>query len=255
MALSDDALLDRMFASMRFFCSWLPQGSPGARVVERDGVMAAVVPVVPDRSVFNSVMYDDPAALEDALPEVAGAYDEAGVRAWTVWVPERDAAARALLERSGHVLDADPAAMVLELDQFERPDIGDLDWSSGDVATLADLNDRSYRFSERPFAKAFESFPDDAMHTYLASFGGAPASCLGIQDHNGDSVVEFVATIPDARGRGLAGRLLAQALVDARERGCTTSTLQATKQGEPVYARLGYRTIGRLEMWERRKPQ
>ena len=43
------------------------------------------------------------------------------------------------------------------------------------------------------------------------------------------------------------------ALHDARERGATTTSLQATKMGYPLYARLGYRDLGALQMWERRK--
>ena len=37
------------------------------------------------------------------------------------------------------------------------------------------------------------------------------------------------------------------------ERGRRTSSLQATKGGYPVYARLGYEPICAIEMWERRK--
>jgi len=66
--------------------------------------------------------------------------------------------------------------------------------------------------------------------------------------------VTFVATLPEARGRGLAARLLTHALHDARERGCTTTSLQATKMGQPLYERLGYRNLGPLHMWERRAP-
>jgi hypothetical protein len=43
-----------------------------------------------------------------------------------------------------------------------------------------------------------------------------------------------------------------QALADARRRGCATTSLQATAMGRPVYARLGYRDLGVIEMWERR---
>jgi hypothetical protein len=43
------------------------------------------------------------------------------------------------------------------------------------------------------------------------------------------------------------------ALREARERGCTTTCLEATARGEPVYARLGYRPLGRLGMWELRR--
>src|SRR5438270_208278 len=58
----------------------------------------------------------------------------------------------------------------------------------------------------------------------------------------------------EALGGGLASRLLLKALADARGRGCSISTLQATRAGYPVYARLGYRDFGRVQMWERRKP-
>ena len=45
--------------------------------------------------------------------------------------------------------------------------------------------------------------------------------------------------------------LLQHALVDAAERGNETTTLVSTALGYPVYERLGYRTVGRLAMWER----
>jgi ribosomal protein S18 acetylase RimI-like enzyme len=81
---------------------------------------------------------------------------------------------------------------------------------------------------------------------------GEPVCCATGHDHRGDFSVTFVATLPEQRGQGLAGRLLTHALHDARERGCTTTSLQATKVGEPVYRRLGYRGLGPVQMWERR---
>jgi GNAT superfamily N-acetyltransferase len=68
-------------------------------------------------------------------------------------------------------------------------------------------------------------------------------------DRNAD--VEWVAVVPEARGQGLSGRLLAHALVDAAERGAETTTLVATRLGRPVYERLGFRPIGAFQMWER----
>ena len=51
---------------------------------------------------------------------------------------------------------------------------------------------------------------------------------------------------------GLAAALMRRALADGRARGNEVSTLQATKLGRPVYERLGYRSFGTIEMWERR---
>jgi predicted acetyltransferase len=89
--------------------------------------------------------------------------------------------------------------------------------------------------------------PDD-FHLYVAE----DAAALAIRDCDGDAGVWLVATLPEARGRGLAGGLLALAMHEARERGCDISTLQATRAGEPVYARLGYEKFGSIGMWEKR---
>jgi ribosomal protein S18 acetylase RimI-like enzyme len=77
---------------------------------------------------------------------------------------------------------------------------------------------------------------------------------LATIQHGGDCGVYLVATAPAAQRRGLAGALMLHALADAREAGCATTTLQATRAGTPVYARLGYRDLGAIEMWERRQP-
>jgi predicted acetyltransferase len=78
-------------------------------------------------------------------------------------------------------------------------------------------------------------------------------ACLGAFDHDGDCGIYFVATVPEARGRGLASALLRQTLVEARDRGCATSSLQATAAGFPIYERIGYLDAGAIEMWESRR--
>lgn len=237
---------------MQRFVRWLGSASPGASLVDAHGVLAAVVPAAPHRSVFNSAVYPDAAALERALPELAAAYDAAGVRAWTVWTPPGDRRAAGLLAGAGHVLDAEPAAMVAQLAGFEPPPLGDLDWTREvAIADVADINDAAYGHGDGSFRAALQDLAD--LHGYLALDDGRPACGLAIADHGGSAGVYFVATRPESQGRRLASRLLGQALVDARDRGCVTATLQATRTGAPVYERLGFRTEGRIQMWERRR--
>jgi GNAT superfamily N-acetyltransferase len=95
--------------------------------------------------------------------------------------------------------------------------------------------------------------PADETWNYVADVDGEAAACLQILPVDRDALVLLVATLPEARGRGLAGRLLHRALWDAREAGCDMSSLQATRAGEPVYARLGYESHGALQMWEKRR--
>src|SRR5919202_3802746 len=103
----------RMRETMRARIHVHEAGAPGNRTLTFPGVTAGIRPGTPERSVLNSVVYDDAAALAAAYDWLAAAYRDAGVRAWTVWVPERDSAAAELLSRTGHKLDAAPAAMAL----------------------------------------------------------------------------------------------------------------------------------------------
>jgi GNAT superfamily N-acetyltransferase len=237
---------------MRQWFRMVGRASAGARVVERDGVTAAVVPAAPERAVVNSVLYDEVAGLAAVYDEVAAAYAEIGA-VWTVWVPSTDEGARAALHRAGHVLDAAPAVMAVELEGIERPPAGALeDWTpEGDVREVGPLNDRSYTFGTDSFTRAFAGLPPNEVTTYVGRLDGRAAGCLVIVDHDGNADVEMVAVVPEARGHGIAGKLLAHALADAAERGLETSTLIATRLGRPVYERLGYREFGTLHMWER----
>src|SRR5688572_24417997 len=115
---------------LRDWITLLGQSSPGARLHAARGVTASVVPACPERSICNSVTYDDAATLAGALDELAEMYADAGIAAWTVWTPDDDADAIDILEAAGHVLDAKPMAMSLRLDAFEPPEVGDLDWDT-----------------------------------------------------------------------------------------------------------------------------
>jgi GNAT superfamily N-acetyltransferase len=237
------------------FVRMFGRGSESAALFEREGVLGAIVPACPDRSVINSVTYRDAGSLEAALEELGAAHEEAGVRAWTVWVPEDDREAVALLGAAGHQLDATPMAMVLDLARLPDPDARGLDWD--DRATPADvarINDHAYGFQEPTFGAAMTTLPADLpWRLYEARVDGEPVSVLGTLDDGDDCGIYLVATLKGHRGKGLSRRLMHVALAEARDRGLRTSSLQATKLGYPVYERLGYEAICTLQMWERRK--
>ncbi len=244
-------------AAFRDWIRFAGSSHPDSRLLELDGVCASIAPAARHRSIANSVMFEDPGALAAALDRLAAAYDEAGVEAWVVWCREDERETIELLEGAGHSFDGQPAAMVLELDGFETPALGDLDWdaeASGEL--LARLNDAAYGHTrEDGFGVALARPPAGlGLRLYQARLDGEPVCVLGTIDHEGgDCGIYFVATAEAARGRGLATRLLTAALAEARERGCRTSSLQASPMGEPVYAALGYRAHFRFAMYERRR--
>jgi GNAT superfamily N-acetyltransferase len=245
-------VIDRVLNSMFHWYRLVGSASEGARVFARDGVVAAVVPAAPERAVVNAVLYHDAEGLETAYDELASAYDDIGAK-WTVWVPPGDEAAAELLESRGHALDAQPMAMAMELNGVERPTSDALgDWTAeGTVAELGELNDRSYTFGTDSFSRALQTLPPDAARIYVARDDGQPVGCLTIVDHEGNSEVQMVAVVPEARGRGITRKLLAHALADAAGRGNETSTLIATPLGYPVYERVGFAPLERFSMWER----
>jgi GNAT superfamily N-acetyltransferase len=243
----------RLIASLAQWSRLIDGASEGMHTIDGDGYVATITPVAPERSVVNDVVYWDAAALESSYDAIAAEYEECGVRAWTVWVPDTDRATADMLAARGHTLDADPEAMVLDLDEVERPAEPPGLRRDTDAQTVARLNDAAYGMPG-DFQRALADMSSaEGMHVYTAGEDGRPSACLIAFDHEDDCSIWLVATLAHARGRGFASALMAHALADGRERGRTTSTLQATDLGRPVYERLGYRSLGEIQMWERRK--
>ncbi len=221
---------------------------------ESGGVSAAVVPKAPDRSVFNSVFYEDGEELLGALDAVAAAYEDAGVNAWTVWVPEADVETAAALGRAGHSLDAEPRYMGMALSELrDHGAPGGFEIAEReDYAGMADLNEIAYGYPPGDYAAVAEA-PMPGIRIYFAELDGDAVATLGVWPHESDAVVVWVATLPEARNRGIATGLMAHALRNAGDDGFRTTTLQSTKLGRPVYEKLGYRDFGAAHMYERRK--
>jgi GNAT superfamily N-acetyltransferase len=226
----------------------------GGSTWERDGVLGSIIPATPTRSVFNSVFYEDTGAMLDCLDDLAAAYEEAGVEAWAVWVPESDTDAAAGLEQAGHLLDAKPRAMAMETSELRVPerDPGLEIREEYDVAELARLNEIAYGYPAGDFSPVV-AMKLEGLHVHFGDLDGETVGTVAIWDHGTDGILAWVATLPEARGRGVSTTLTAEAVAEARERGMETTSLQATKLGYPVYKRVGYRDYGVLQMWERRK--
>ena len=214
--------------------------------LELDGVTASVVPESAERSIFNAVVYEDGDVLLDRHDALVRAYADAGVRAWTVWVPAEDEVTAAGLVDRGHRLDGRPMAMACELAglDLDGPAVGEpVGW--GEVAAL---NGIAYDHPPEEFSRPLARLPEEAVRRL-----GLPGrGVLFTIEVAGDCVVDLVATHPGHRGRGLGSALLRRALREARGRGCETASLIATAAGRPVYERIGFRALGELHMYERR---
>ncbi len=250
----EQELRRRAVAGVRHEVEAFGSAAADSFLLRRDGLLAAVVPASPERSVFNSVFYDDPAVLAAEVDGLADAYESSGVRAWTVWVPDADRAGAELLAGRGHALDGAPRAMALDLADLapEPPTPEGVEPGPIGPAECAALNDRAYGYDEAGFRAGFAG--ETAIRWHGAFLGGKPVACLGtIEAGDGDCCVSGVATSPEHRGRGIAGRLLWQVLRKVRDEGGATASLRASRAGAPLYGRLGFRDLGFIEMWELRR--
>jgi GNAT superfamily N-acetyltransferase len=249
----EEALVDRVIAGLgdfnRVMCACAPQG----RLLELDGVVAAVIPTTPERSMMNAVVYERTSALTAALDELTTTYEQAGVENWMVTVPATDAQAKKPLRRAGHRLGGIPTGMARGLRGIERPARAAVgEWTAeGEPAAMAAICDRAFHFGG-DFARTFSRPLPDWARVYLASLGAEPVACVLTYERDGNCGVGPVATVEEARGHGLGAALLAHALADAAERGCTTTTLAATPEGRPGFERLGYRALCPIQQWEHR---
>lgn len=65
--------------------------------------------------------------------------------------------------------------------------------------------------------------------------------------------IYWVSTLPEARGRGIGAAVTAAPLIDARARGHQFAILHASSKGYPVYRRLGFHEVCKMDvyMWAR----
>ncbi|HET6570609.1 MAG TPA: GNAT family N-acetyltransferase [Solirubrobacterales bacterium] len=253
-AIEESELRRRAHDSVRREVEAFGGAAPGSRLLRRDGLIAAIVPACPQRSVFNSVFYDQPGAPARGYEALVEAYESAGVKAWTVWVPAEDRATAELLADRGHVLDGVPRAMALDLGELAAgpPQPAGIEAAPVEPSVVAALNDRAYGFGdEQAFRAGFAGETAARLHGAWAE--GEPVGCLGTIDAGDDCCVTAVATVPEFQRRGIAGWLLRRALAEARERGMRTASLRASEAGAPAYRRLGFRDLGVVEMWELRR--
>jgi predicted GNAT family acetyltransferase len=87
------------------------------------------------------------------------------------------------------------------------------------------------------------------IHAVVAYLEGRPVStAMTISTHRAAGVY-WVGTAPNARQRGL-GECCTQAVTNAAfERGAQVVALEASPMGFPIYERMGFDTVGRVQWY------
>jgi ribosomal protein S18 acetylase RimI-like enzyme len=224
------------------------------RVLERPGVVASVCPAIGFRSIFNAAAYADAGALREALPELRREWESAAVNAWGVWAPGGDEETAALLTREGLKIDSSPVAMAAPVGAIGAPEGGVTVEEATDLAELDAVLAGAYEFPPGVMVYSFPGLIERFRCSVARDDRGEAVAALATVDADGDLGFTMVGTRPEARGRGFASELMCHAVAQAAERGCTTTSLQASAMGRGVYARLGYEDLGVYHLWEHRTP-
>jgi ribosomal protein S18 acetylase RimI-like enzyme len=88
---------------------------------------------------------------------------------------------------------------------------------------------------------------DFPVRNYLGYLDGEPVSTSTVFYSAGVAGIYDVATLPEARGRGLGTRLTLAPLLDARQAGYRIGILQSSDMGFGVYKRMGFRHLCQIE--------
>ena len=221
-------------------------------VLERDGLVASIVPSAPDSPTLNAAVAIEPDAAAGHLEELAALYTRARIRRWGVWLDGGATTAAHRLARAGMAVTSASPGMGAELEGDLVSAQPDDPLAHADLATVGRVNDLAYGNFDGRLERTLTPLPNGILRAYRADLDGAPAAVAMALHHGEDCGVSFVATVPHARRRGLATNVMRQVLAEARRGGCTTTTLQATDLGERLYANLGYRRLCVMQLWERR---
>ncbi len=93
-------------------------------------------------------------------------------------------------------------------------------------------------------------FDADGTAVVVGLLDGRPIATALVHVSGRTAGIHNVATLPDARGRGIGAAATWAAVMAGRGMGAEHATLQSSSSGYPVYARMGFVDVGRYEQWE-----
>ena len=208
-------------------------------MIETDGAAIAIFLHSPDREFLNNTVLTRRIGNSGStLDAVEHAYADRGVERYAIWVHESEEATAREVEARGHVYDSSTRNMAMPIADLVETGSWNLDLVEPSLEELWRIDGLDGLVPELSAGGA---------HFYVSRFNGENATMLMAFDHDGDCGIYMVGTVPTARRRGLATALSAHAVAEARERGCTTVSLQSTPLAEGVYASVGFRDLGRFD--------
>ena len=205
-----------------------------------NGVSAAQLPIPEDETfITESIAY----------------FRSCGVSPFTWWIAPAVPFAPwvEVLHRHAFHIDRDTPGMALDLERLPPDRPGPATLRIVPVDNLAQLEMWIEIFLagyELPLAWAANLYNLFAglglelpMRNYLGYLDDEPVATSNMFLGAGVAGIQCVATLPDARGRGIGAALTCAPLIDARALRYRVGVLQSSEMGYPIYRKLGFQKV------------
>jgi ribosomal protein S18 acetylase RimI-like enzyme len=254
-------------ANEQNLASWIPIFSAmrGGQVADLPGVKRAVSDI--PMSLLNSIMEAQlsPEQVEPTIEYVMADSRSRNVPVlWWLGPSTRPKDLASQLLKHGFTIDEDGPGMAADLESLN----GSLPSPEG-LSIQPAQDDRSWWTWSKTMAQGFEIPPgkiEFAVNTwhdllsqleseitlgYTAWLKGTPVATSLLQLGGGVAGIYAVATIPEARRKGIGAQVTLYPLLEARRRGYRIGVLQSSEMGLSVYKSLGFKEYCRITsyMW------
>ncbi len=205
---------------------------------------------------FNSVMRTrlPPEQADAAIDAVLDRYRARGVpRSWWIGPSTDPSDLGARLGKRGFACDRAPG-MAVDLAQLREPtrpvpgltvqivhdETGAREWGFT-CARGFEAPDASIKGIGETWADLLCHVDSGQMLAYLGCLDGEPVATSLLMYGAGVAGIYAVATVPEARRKGIGAAMTCAPLMEARSEGYAVGILQASEMGAPVYRSLGFR--------------
>jgi ribosomal protein S18 acetylase RimI-like enzyme len=255
---SDDALVTAIRANMCDMFRLLSRSDPAEHYEnERFTRWRTKFPYAWFNGVFSSGL---PADGDDAFIEKTIQYfHDQGVDSFTWWLEPhlKRLDWEPILSKHGFGFSDDTPGMAVDLHQlnetlqpvdgFEVREVRDEE----SLRTWANTFVNGYGLPSNWESMTFDFWMkygfDFPIRSYLGYLNGKPISTACIIFGGGAAGIYNVATLPEARGKGLGAAITLKSLQDAREMGYRVGVLQSSEMGFNIYKKLGFRHLCQVE--------
>lgn len=227
-------------------------------VREGDGLVVCGAPF--GIATTNVAMVVGPTTLPAIIATTGQEFVARGV-SYSVWTRDHaDAVLSEALEAGGWTRVLAAPAMICDAADLVRPVVPRelrLAWvrTERDRAAYQDVMEAAWgiygidRSAIRPFFARLEALEGLDVQTVLGWVGSEAVAGAILYSLQGVAGIGWVGTLPSASRRGYGAAVTCRAVEEGFARGMRFGSLQASPLGEPVYRRIGFRTVSSYHVY------